>query len=236
METISPLQVKIAIDKYLDFNTEDMSDEQLKEVGGYFKYFEVNDSDIVVDLGACIGSFAKEALKRNPSKCYCVEGSKTMFDILKKEMSVYSNVKLFYKFIGDNIQDENLFFTSNTEVEVMTFYTFVTENNIKKIDFLKIDVEGSEFDIIRDRDSLNWISRNVRKIAGELHLLGSDRSTQIYSFIKSIESSGFNLVFNSLDGADITENIVSNKYLKSEATSSFNYYDEVLFFASRDEV
>jgi FkbM family methyltransferase len=56
---------------------------------------------------------------------------------------------------GENVQ----------EVETITFKTFIEQNNITKIDFLKTDCEGGEYDIFND-ENLSWIKKNVKKIVG----------------------------------------------------------------------
>jgi autotransporter strand-loop-strand O-heptosyltransferase len=55
------------------------------------------------------------------------------------------------------------------EMESITFKKFIDLYGIHKIDFLKTDCEGGEYDIFTD-ENYEFIKNNVKKIAGEWHL------------------------------------------------------------------
>jgi hypothetical protein len=49
------------------------------------------------------------------------------------------------------------------------FSTFIKNYGIDKIDFLKLDCEGGEYNIITN-ENIHWILNNVTHIVGEWHL------------------------------------------------------------------
>jgi tRNA G46 methylase TrmB len=48
--------------------------------------FQVEENDIVVDIGATIGEFTYKILDRNPKHCYVVEPVGVFFDTMKNNL------------------------------------------------------------------------------------------------------------------------------------------------------
>ncbi len=145
----------------------------------YEKHFSVNEGDIVLDVGASIGPFVYKILERNPSKVYCFEPHKGLFETLKHNLRGNDNVVLINKGItsvDSNYTTRGLFDITATETwekentaDGIRFDTFIKQNNIEKIDFLKSDCEGGEYDIFSE-ENLPWVIKNVKKVVGEWHL------------------------------------------------------------------
>ena len=209
----------------------------------YFKYFDIEQGDIVVDLGACIGTFAAIALKKNAKKCYSLECSSPHFEDLIENVKNDNRCIAINKAIG--ITDENKVFAKNSwthesqEVEIISLKSLVEEYRISKIDFLKIDVEGYEYAVLLHDESYDWIKCNVNKIVGEIHLLWN--SDSIYNPMGAVVSdlslllgrlqNDFNLEISSIDGTNITESFINNYYLTDVSMLAWDYYREVTFHA-----
>ena len=126
----------------------------------------VKENDIVVDIGANIGYYTLLMAKLN-SHVYSYEPELTNFQLLKKNVThnnFLSNVKLYNKAVSNFNGKSKLFlseftpgehkldhdrFSSGKFVEVE-----VTKINLDKIDFAKIDVEGSELHVLEGMKSL----------------------------------------------------------------------------------
>lgn len=146
----------------------------------YEKFFEVEENDIVFDIGSSVGPFTYNIKDKNPQKIYCFEPHKELFQTLKENVES-DNTVLINKAIGsiDGIEKLLGIFNEKSieicesknaqDVETVTFKSFIEKNNINKIDFLKTDSEGGEYEIFND-ENLPWIKKNVRKIVGEWHL------------------------------------------------------------------
>ena len=146
----------------------------------YEKFFTVEENDVVFDVGASVGPFTYTLKDKNPEKIYCFEPHKELFQTLKQNVAS-DNTVLVNKAIGSVDGTQQLTGLFNEQfiekcegeniqvVETVTFKSFIEQNNIDKIDFLKTDCEGGEYDIFND-ENLPWIKKNVKKIVGEWHL------------------------------------------------------------------
>jgi FkbM family methyltransferase len=152
----------------------------LREIGnedvyGYWR--NVKEGDVVVDVGSCIGPFVCTTLEKQPSSVYCIEPSKKLITSLKNNVEKFNTkstpVHYINKAIVGQYDDVNAF-AKEESIETTTFMEMVKENNIDRINFLKIDCEGGEYSIFAD-DSIEFLLDNVEYIAMEVHL-NYDRS------------------------------------------------------------
>ncbi len=145
----------------------------------YEKLFEVEDGDVVLDVGASVGPFVYSILNKNPKIAICLEPHKELFKTLESNLSKYSNVICLNKGISrvdgevtfDTLYDETTEQTSWEKNEIgfgVSLKKIVSDYNLQKIDFLKIDCEGGEYDFFTE-ENFDWITKNVKKIAGEWH-------------------------------------------------------------------
>ena len=158
----------------------DIVEKEVFEQKVYEKFFQVEDGDIVFDVGASVGPFSYTLEEKNPEKIYCFEPHKDLFQTLVKNVRS-KNARFINCAIGsvDGVQKLTGLFNEQfveacegeniQEVETTTFKTFIEQNNIERIDFLKTDCEGGEYDIFNDENA-PWIKKNVKKIVGEWHL------------------------------------------------------------------
>jgi len=138
----------------------------------YERYFEVEEGDVVFDVGASLGPFTYSILDKNPAHVFTFEPSFEEFKTLVKNTRK-GPVTHINKGISNHIgqfEFEYVFDHDGGDVFYSTTFKKVIEDyNIQKIDFLKSDCEGGEYDIF-NIENLIWIKQNVRKIVGEWHL------------------------------------------------------------------
>ena len=142
--------------------------------------FESNKVDpLIIDCGANIGLSIIYFKRLFPlSHIMGFEPDDTIFDMMKFNLSQYNfdNIELFQKAVW--INETPLLFlkngslgghlTKSSQENTIEVQTFHLRNllSIKKVDFLKIDIEGAEYDIIYDcKDVLE----NVENIFIEYH-------------------------------------------------------------------
>ena len=122
--------------------------------------------DVVVDMGAHIGAFAVRAARlAQGGQVYAYEASSKNFALLSEnrklndlgnlyiENSAVSNQSVIMPFytpsdnriLGSLLQNTSSFIEM---VQTITFSDIIAEHCINQIDFLKVDVEGAEFDIL----------------------------------------------------------------------------------------
>jgi hypothetical protein len=144
----------------------------------YEKFFNVKENDIVVDIGASVGPFSYSILEKKPKHVFCLEPHKELFNTLKNNLN-YKNVTCINsgminfdgetKFPGLYNPNSMDMWSINSIAEGITLKTLIEKYNITKIDFLKIDCEGGEYDFFTEENS-EWILNNLNKIVGEWHL------------------------------------------------------------------
>lgn len=138
----------------------------------YEKFNKVKEGDVVLDIGSSCGPFSYKIKDRNISKLYCVEPSVSQIKALTKNIDDLKHYEIINKAIGSDNQsteafvygDKNVFKT----VESIKFNTLIKEYGIKKIDFLKTDCEGGEYDIF-NIENLCWLKENMKYCVGEWH-------------------------------------------------------------------
>lgn len=162
-------QCKRYVDLYLGDNNSNM------QTNGEFrlmKYF-LPKCDVVFDVGANIGLWTKIALDINKNlKLHAFEPSKPTFEnLLKNQLPdnvKCNNIALSSKkgkaklYIFENISSLNsMYYRKGLEsfglksqekeeiIQMETLDNYCKENNIKYIDFLKIDVEGHELEVFK---------------------------------------------------------------------------------------
>ena len=133
----------------------------------------------VFDVGANFGNYSATIKEKFPDTViYAFEPHPKTFNVLKNNTSKYENLFIFNMAIGNpvNGQDQTIklydyanndgsehasvlpdtfLYSYNTnniishEVELKSLRDFCRGNNISEIDFLKIDTEGFEFDVLK---------------------------------------------------------------------------------------
>jgi hypothetical protein len=136
----------------------------------YEKFYQIKEGDIVVDIGASVGPFTYSILHKKPNHVFCLEPSEREFKTLVKNTIGYPvtqiNKGISYK---NSIVESDMLFGGESEMEALTFKKFVNLFGLEKIDFIKTDCEGGEYDIFTE-ENLDYLINNVSYIAGEWHL------------------------------------------------------------------
>lgn len=124
----------------------------------------LKENDIVVDAGANIGLFSIFASKQNVQQIYAFEPQKEAIEILKKNIELNKSqekISIVQFGLYDKTEDLELSLSDesysaasliiqrnhsgNSEIiHCTTLDSWVVENNVSKIDFIKADIEGAE--------------------------------------------------------------------------------------------
>ena len=167
----------------------------------------IGENDIVVDIGANIGIFTLYAALRTQNRVYAFEPLPVNCENI--EQNVKANHLENVCWFGTAVSDKpgtvklytsesvsgNLLFDHNIQgkitkyidVSCTTLPTIMDEQRLERIDFLKVDCEGSEGDIFRSLPP--EYLRRIRKIAMEFH---DNVSAMSHEALKQcLESAGF---------------------------------------------
>jgi FkbM family methyltransferase len=199
----------------------------------YQKFFNVEEGDIVFDVGASAGPFTYFIKEQKPEKVYCFEPHSDLYQTLVENVS-NENVVCINKAIGSvdghyptaGLFNETLFETCEPEnvqtVPSIKFSTFIEENNLTYIDFLKTDCEGGEYDIFND-ENLSWIKKNVKKVVGEFHLGTPELKEKFRHFRDTYLKELKNYEIYSADNVNIKQHL----YGTDDGEWFLNYYTTI---------
>jgi hypothetical protein len=117
--------------------------------------------------------------------------------------------------------ESDFLFGGESHMEGITFQRFVDLYSIEKIDFLKTDCEGEEYDIFTG-ENFSFIKEKVRKIPGEWHLGNPEMKEKFRNFRNHFLSRFNNYQVFSVDGIDIKWDLWNENFI--------NYYNEVIIY------
>ena len=190
----------------------------------YERHVQVEEGDVVFDIGASLGPFTFSILDKNPSQVFVFEPSYEEFKTLVLNTR-HGNVTHINKGIGNTVGEFNFTgvfdLTGNYKLYSTTFKKVIEDYNIQKIDFLKTDCESGEYDIFT-LENLFWIKNNVRKISGEWHLATPELKEK-FKIFRDVYLRVFpNFKIFSFDGIDITWSIWNDDFIP--------YYNEIMIY------
>lgn len=195
--------------------------QEIFEYNIYERLFEVEEGDIVVDLGASLGPFTYSILPKNPKKCFVVEPLSYHIDILNKNVG-QENVKIIQGAISDKKKLEITWDGITETSPTFTFKEFLDVNKINKIDFLKCDCEGGEYDVF-SKVNIEFL-KTIPKIVVEFHLNNDEdyHQCKFRWFRDNILNMFENFEVYSLDGVNIKWDLYNEHFIE--------YYNEVIFY------
>ena len=188
----------------------------------YEKFFEVEEGDVVLDVGASIGPFTYSILHKKPKHVFCVEPSESEFTTLIKN-TIGHPVTHINKGLSDTngIVESDQLFGGESYMESMTFDKLINLYGLNKIDFLKTDCEGGEYEIFK-QENISFIKENIKKIAGEWHLRSQKDKVRFRYFRDNILPQFENYEVYSTDGVNIKWDLWNEHFIE--------YYQEVILY------
>jgi predicted RNA methylase len=140
--------------------------------------FFVKDNDVVADIGAAEGTFALSAVKR-AGKIYLFESDMEWVEPLEATFAPWKEkVEIINKFVSDK----------NDEQNITLDYFF--ENKVG-INFLKVDVEGAETDLLKGCEKVLSVNKSLKLAICTYHKQ-NDEST----ISKSLKNLGFEVSYS----------------------------------------
>jgi len=187
----------------------------------YEKFFQVEKNDIVVDIGAFVGSFTYNILNREPEHCWVIEPVEKYFRLLYKNLRGHQ-VSFIRGAISDKPKNEITWIGGSSDsVDGVIFKDFITKNCIDKIDFLKTDCEGGEYFIFTN-ENIEYLKNNVKKIAGEFHLRSEANKEKFRYFRDNFLTQFDKYEIYSYDDINIKWDLFNEHFIQ--------YYTEVTIY------
>ncbi|MDX1378155.1 MAG: FkbM family methyltransferase [Anaerolineales bacterium] len=170
--------------------------------------FPIDADDVVVDIGGHIGGFALRAARlAHRGHVYTYEASRQNFELLEKnlQMNDVANLHIHNQVVSHKNGEMNFFTPSDNgalgslmqetdspmeTVQATTLTDIIAENNIEQINYLKMDAEGAEYDILVNCPP-ETLAR-VKRIVMEYHEFEGDQRTH-RDLVKILQSNGFHV-------------------------------------------
>lgn len=163
----------------------------------YGRYFWVEKNEVVLDIGAYAGSFAIEAAKSakqvlaiepNPKAYNCLsENIRNLVNVKALNLGVW-NVKSKLKLYLDShcpLANSIVSQASNTfvEIDVDSIDSILAASDFGLIDFVKINVEGAELEVLQ---GMEHTLKSVKKLVMDAHHIrnGSPTWPSVCEFLK----------------------------------------------------
>lgn len=171
----------------------------------------IREGDVVLDLGANIGIFAHRAELRGASRVVSFEPVTPTFSCLIKnkgpKTEVYKNsvgrknghlifeIHTDFTHIGGGTSNKKITEGNNkdvvhTEISITVGINEIFEMLEKKVDFLKVDIEGGELDVLSSISDENLSV--LRCLSSEFHILDKTYEKFQDFFIERMDKLGFN--------------------------------------------
>ena len=183
--------------------------------------FEINENDTIVDLGANAGVFTLLAALCG-SKVIAVDAQSGFKKVIEKNVNnngCSEKVNFISGIVGSNtgiISDPfkrksvSHYIDKTPEI---SFSEIISRFNLNRIDFLKVDIEGSEFALFSDNNE--WLSL-VDKIAMEVHPEFGD----VRSLGTLLAKKGFNVWYVNKD-QQIVDGLITQGFMFAKNLHSF---------------
>ena len=164
-----------------------------------YEKMNVSKNDVVLDVGGHFGYFSLYALNKGAKKVHVLEPSEENFKHLCRNTGKFEKIIPYNLALSDSVdqkkfiitgpsatnsfhrnynhESENpvsLGITKKETVNCIDFETFIKNNKINKIDALKMDCEGAEWDVL-PTISDKFLKHRIRKMSIELHQFNLDK-------------------------------------------------------------
>ena len=168
--------------------------------------FTFNDSDIIIDIGSHIGLFTLYASQFcKQGKIICYEPIKENYQLLLSniELNHLSNVECYNKAVSKSNSPIRIYINSDEsghsmfdpqenfiDVDSISLQQIIDDHHIDSIDFLKLDCEGAEYEIIENLPKSRF--SQIKKMIIEYHL-ADKKPFLLKNLLNTLESNSFKI-------------------------------------------
>jgi len=212
---------------------------------------KIEPGDVVVDCGGNIGVFARYAKEMGASEVYSFEPEPDNYSALEKnveswksELGISNKAGISELFIhscegGHSVKDNNINNTKTGEsvqIELVTLDHMIGELGLDVINYLKVDIEGSELDLFAGLSDDNLAK--VQKICIEYHNMLFDFKAELRTeLLTRLTNAGFSaytlylgdndhiqmLYLCRSDNVDVTVHFVDGPYCEVQGPNGGQY-------------
>jgi FkbM family methyltransferase len=230
------LKIVHACGKIINYKSNEELIHCLKEIffDGIYMFESKKENPLIIDCGAHIGMSVLNFKQQYPNaRIIAFEPDFTNFQILQNNLTnwKFSNVEIFQNPVWNN--HEEIIFeasgamggkiinnTTNDDVSLKIRAIRLVDFLNKEIDFLKIDIEGAEYEVIKDcKDNLKF----VKNLFVEYHSTFKDQN-KLIEIISIINEAGFQFYIKEANS------VFSQPFLKNKINTPFDIQLNIFAF------
>lgn len=232
---INRLDIKYKVDLYEHNSWRIFYLMFLNSTFDFFK--QINPEDNIIDVGANIGFYTLMSAKRaSNGKVFSIEPDQDNFSSLIRNIELNQFKNIFPSLLALGEKNSKVILESfssddnnglkrirnnqnnqEPDIQMMTLDHFVEENKISKIDWIKIDIEGYEHELLKGA------LKTIAKFKPNFFLEICDQHLKHYNssankLVEAFEDMGYKVIH-----ADLNREISSNFYLEGCFFDAFCY-------------
>ncbi len=141
----------------------------------------LNSNSIVFDLGGYEGQWTSDIYSRYRCSVYVFEPVKQFYSLISERFKENSDIKVFRFGLGNNETmltiSVNEFASSviksfdgciSEEIQIKKFKSFIEDHKIQTIDLIKINIEGSEYELLQHIIDIEFIA-HIKGLLVQFH-------------------------------------------------------------------
>ncbi len=151
------------MEDYVEFNKEEF-DRWINDEGdiNHRLSYELNENSIIIDAGGYKGEWAQKALNKFNCNIYIFEPVKSYYNGIVNKFKDNKKVHVYnFGLSGEDkemdislSEDSSSVFSvdgkGTEKIQLKSLVNFLESNNIEKVDLIKINIEGGEYDLLED--------------------------------------------------------------------------------------
>lgn len=131
--------------------------------------YDLNSNSVVFDVGGYKGEFAADIFCKYNANIYVFEPTKSFVSIIRNKFSKNQKVEPFHFGLSGKDQDLEITLSDNSSsifltegqkeiIQLKSIVNFIKINEISKVDLIKINIEGGEYELLESLLENNCIS------------------------------------------------------------------------------
>lgn len=121
--------------------------------------FNIDENSVVVDAGGYEGAWANEISNKYGCNIYIFEPYTLFYNNIVKRFANTHKITVYNKGLGDTDRDDTIYLNNDgtsiynktdksCDIKIISFNNFLAEKEIAKIDLMKINIEGGEYELL----------------------------------------------------------------------------------------
>ena len=150
--------------------------------------YDLNENSIVFDLGGYMGQWTSDIFAKYCCTVYCFEPVRHFYEGIERRFAKNNKVKVYRFGLAGSNRTESISLLAdgsslyrgekNEGIQLVEFDQFMTQKGIEKIDLVKINIEGGEYELLEHLIEKKIVNR-IDNIQVQFHDFVKDASERM---------------------------------------------------------